>query len=246
MIYHAPKLLNKLPGITAGFTYAKRDSYNTKESICGLNFGENTGSSMQVIKQNLEVLNHEINDNGNIALADQIHGADVSMISNPGYYTGIDGFITKENSLLVGIKAADCAAILLADPTNDTLAAVHAGWRGAASGILPNTLDRMKKEGSDLSELVCYISPCISVKNFEIGEEVAEKFPSKFINWSIGEKPHLNLKGYLAEQLGDAGVRKYNIEIDPRCTIDDSSFYSYRRERDKAGRMLAFITQTKN
>jgi YfiH family protein len=246
MIYHAPKLLNRLPGITAGITYAKRDIYNTTESINGLNLGENTGSSMQVVKRNLEILDQEINDNGNIALADQIHGADVSVISDSGYYTGIDGFITTENRLLIGIKVADCVAILLADSTTHALAAVHAGWRGAASGILPNTLDKMKKEGSDLSELVCYISPCISVRNFEVGEEVAEKFPSQFINRSIGEKPHLDLKGFLASQLRDAGVQNSNIEIDPRCTVDNSSFYSYRRERDKAGRMLAFITQTLN
>ena len=244
MIYHPPKLLNALPGISAGITYANRDSYNTSESIRGLNFGENTNSSMPVIKQNLDLLDHEISDNGNIALADQIHGACVSLVSESGYYTGIDGFITKRNELLIGIKVADCAAILLADATTSIVAAVHAGWRGAAAGVLPNTLNLMKKEGADLQELMCYISPCISLKNFEIGEEVAEEFPTQFIDRSIGAKPHLDLKEFLASQLRDADIKNSNIEIDSRCTISDELFYSYRREGDRSGRMMAFIQRT--
>lgn len=246
MFYNTPKQLNSLPGITAGITYASRDKFNTAEPIRGLNFGENTETSMPVIKRNLKLLNSKINHNGNFALAEQVHGADVSVVSAAGYYTGTDGLITKENGLLIGIKVADCAAILLSDTTNGIIAAVHAGWKGAAADILPNALDKMKNAGAESGNIVCYISPCISVKNFEIGEEVAEKFPSKFINRSIGKKPHLNLKEFLKTQLVDAGVSISNIDIDSRCTVDDPSFYSFRRERDKAGRMLAFITQTTN
>ncbi|HKL16223.1 MAG TPA: polyphenol oxidase family protein, partial [Balneolaceae bacterium] len=95
-------------------------------------------------------------------------------------------------------------------------------------------------------QMKCYISPCLSMKNFEIGEEVALRFPTTFINRNIGKKPHLNLKAFLEQELINAGVRKNSIDIDSRCTIDDTSFYSFRRERDKAGRMLAFITQTDN
>lgn len=246
MIYHAPKQLNSLAGITAGITYANRDKYNSEEFIKGLNFGENTETSMAVIKRNLNVLDRKINHNAKFAIAEQIHGSEVSVVSEPGYYTSFDGLITKEKSLLIGIKIADCAAILLSDPTKRIIAAVHAGWRGAAAGILPNALNKMKIAGAEPSEIVCYLSPCIALKNFEIGEEVAEKFPSRFIDRSIGKKPHLYLKEFLKAQLVDAGVDVSNIEIDARCTVDDSSFYSHRRERDKAGRMLAFITQTTN
>lgn len=246
MIYDAPKQLNSLHGITAGITYASREKFNRSEFISGLNFGENTRTPMPVVKRNLDVLNREIKHNSNFALAEQVHGADVSVVSEPGYYTGIDGVVTSKKNLVIGIKVADCAAILLSDPVNGIIAAVHAGWRGAAAGILSIALDKMKTAGAELGNIICYISPCISVQNFEIGEEVAEKFPAQFIDRSIGQKPHLNLKEFLSTQLNDAGVSISNIEIDSRCTIDDTSFYSFRRERDKAGRMLAFINQSPN
>lgn len=250
MNYHAPQQLNSLSGIKAGIkagiTYANRDIDRADDSTEGINFGDNTGIPMSVMKKNLELLDNEINHNGNFALAEQVHGADISVVSEPGYYSGVDGLITTNKNLVISIKVADCAAVLLADPSAGVISAVHAGWRGAAAGILPNALDKMKKEGAEPINIKCYVSPCISLQNFEIGEEVAEKFPSQFINRSIGKKPHLNLKEFLQAQLVDAGLSLSNIEIDSRCTIDDDSFYSYRRERDKAGRMLAFIKLTPN
>lgn len=246
MIYYSPKKLNGLSGLIAGLTYASRDEFNSSEFIEGLNFGENTKTLMPVLKHNLDVLNHAINHNGNFALAEQVHGADVSMVSEAGYYSGADGLVTTNKNLVIGIKVADCAAVLLSDPVNNVIAAVHAGWRGAAAGILPNALDKMKETGAKPVNILCYISPCISVRNFEIGEEVAEKFPSQFIDRSFGRKPHLNLKEFLRVQLVDTGVLQSNIELDSRCTINDTSFYSHRRERDEAGRMLAFIKQTPN
>jgi len=246
MIYHAPKKLNDLSSVKAGLTYAKRERFNTSESIHGLNFGDNTSASIQVIEHNLGVLNDELDHNGKIALAEQVHGADVLVVNSPGYYPGVDGLVTSAAELLIAVKVADCAAILISDTKAGVIAAVHAGWRGAASGILHNAIRKMEGQGAAPKQMKCYISPCLSMKNFEIGEEVALRFPTTFINRNIGKKPHLNLKAFLEQELINAGVRKNSIDIDSRCTIDDISFYSFRRERDKAGRMLAFITQTDN
>lgn len=246
MIYHAPKYLNRIQGIKAGITYAERDFFNQKESIPGLNFGENTNAPMPVIKRNLITLNDEINHNGNIALAEQIHGSDVEVVSGSGYFDGVDGLVTKQFGLLIGIKVADCAAILISDPVMGVIAALHAGWRGATSGILPNTIEVMEKEGAEIKNMRCYISPCLSLENFEIGEEVAIQFPSACVDRTIGKKPHLNLKAFLRQQMSDIGILSNHVEIDKRCTIDDTTFYSFRRERDNAGRMLAFIKQSHN
>jgi len=245
MIYHAPKILNEKSGIKAGITLSARDSYNQAEPISGLNFGESTNTSISVVKRSLIKLNDEIDHNGKIALAEQVHGADVAVVSGAGYFTGIDGLITRESDLLIGIKVADCAAILISDPVSGVIAAVHAGWRGAASGILPNAIKIMQQEEAETKNMRCYISPCLSLENFEIGEEVAEQFPSACIDRTIGKKPHLNLKAFLCQQMTDKGIRLDHIEVDARCTIDDTTFYSFRREREYAGRMLAFIKQSR-
>lgn len=246
MIYHAPRQLNKISHIKAGFTYAMRESINQDESISGLNFGDNTTTSLGVVKHNIQLLNDELEHNGHIALAEQVHGARIADVNKPGYYYGVDGLVTSAPDLLIGVKVADCAAILMADTNTGVIAAVHAGWRGAASNILPAAVQKMEEKGASAEQIYCYISPCITKENFEIGEEVAEQFPSEFIDRTIGKKPHLNLKAFLKQQLTELRVRKSRIEIDLRCTINDNSFYSFRRERDNAGRMLAFIRQTDN
>jgi YfiH family protein len=244
MTYFAPPILNKINGITAGITYSNREELNQTASIPGLNFGENTDVPMHLVKRNLSHLNELLGHTGDIALAEQVHGSEVKTVTKAGYYKGADGLITNRSDLLLGIKVADCAAILMSDSDAGVLAAVHAGWRGASSHILPNALNKMIGLGASPEQIRCYLSPCLSLKNFEIGEEVAEQFPSGFIDRAIGHKPHLDLKGYLKQQLIEAGINDTNIECDARCTIDDTSFYSHRRERDHAGRMLAFIKQT--
>lgn len=245
MIFHSPNIVNKIKGVEAGFTYALRDRFNESESIPGLNFGENTDVTKSIVRDNFNILNKEIGHTGRMALAEQVHKSDTKVVTESGYHRGVDGLITTEQNLLIGVKAADCAALLMADSEKGVIAAIHAGWRGAASNILPKAIEEMKAQGANTKNIYCYISACLSLNNFEIGEEVANNFPSSFVDQTIGNKPHLDLKRFLEQQLLDKGIQKSNIEVDPRCTIDDLSFYSFRRERDKAGRMLAFIKQTR-
>lgn len=241
-IYHIPKVFVPIPGIQAGITYSNRKTVNMNGKLTGLNLGDNTGAPTSEINKNFKRLSDELQWNSErIALAEQVHGGDVIVVNKPGFYKNIDGLVTTENELTIAIKVADCAAVLLADPSTRSIAAVHAGWRGAAANILPIVIEKLKSTGADISKLAAYISPCISLQNFEVGEEVASQFDATFINWDIGAKPHLDLKSFLNQQLLDAGVNEQQIEIDQRCTIEDTRFYSFRRERQNAGRMLAFI-----
>ena len=246
-IYHTPELFSSLPAYKAGITYANRGAININGSIPGLNLGDNTGVPESEIQENFNKLSDESGlIKQNLALAEQVHGCEVEIVTSPGFYENVDGFVTSEENLAIAVKVADCAAVLLVDRSTNIHAVVHAGWRGAAANILPNAISKMKSLGADMSETVAYISPCISLQHFEVGEEVASQFDSTFINRSIGKKPHLDLKSFLYHQLLGEGVHQENIEADPRCTIEDSRFYSYRRERQQAGRMLAFIMYSQN
>ena len=246
-MYHTPKQFKKLPGIEAGVTLANRKTINTNGRPRGLNLGDNTVAINSEIEQNFQRFTSEVGStHQDIALADQVHGNNVKVVDQPGFYTNLDGLITKQEGLLLGVKIADCAALLFADNSSGTIAAVHAGWRGAAAGIIQNAIANMLNCGSDMSDTSVFVSPCISVQNFEIGEEVADQFPSIYINRRFGKKPHLDLKSFVKQQLLDGGIKKVNIEMDPRCTVEDNLFYSYRRERQEAGRMLAFIRLNNN
>ncbi|MGF1669960.1 MAG: polyphenol oxidase family protein, partial [Balneolaceae bacterium] len=144
--------------------------------------------------------------------------------------------------LILGIQVADCAAILLSDPENHIIGASHAGWRGAAAGIVMKTISMMISAGARPDRMIAFISPCISQEKFEVGPEVAEQFPDEYVDSKSFKKPHVDLKGFIKHQLLRTGIPDKQIETSELCTyLDRDKFYSFRRERHRAGRMLGMI-----
>ncbi len=228
--------------ITVFFTESNRHTFHSERGVPGLDLGFNTRSPDPIIRQNYETLGKELgNKKLKLALARQVHAARIREVSEPGIYEETDGLITTIPALALGIQVADCAAVLAADETNGVIGAFHAGWRGAAGGIVPKGIEQMKKRGAHPGQMAVYISPCISRKNFEVGEEVARRFPAEFCDFENYEKPHVDLKSFITHQLIHSGIPGNQIEVSQECTLDDERFYSYRRERERAGRMLAFI-----
>ncbi len=211
-------------------------------NIEGLNLGFNTEESAEIIEKNREILADSIETQLiHIAFANQVHGSDIVDVSKGGIYDEADGFITSEQGLALAIQVADCAAVLFGDSEAGIIAAVHAGWRGAVAGIVPKAVGRMMARGSEPEDIKVFISPCISTQNFEVGEEVAEQFPSQFVDNNSYVKPHVDLKGFIIDQLISLGVRESHIEANTRCTFADENLYSYRRNGRKSGRMMGII-----
>tara|TARA_R110002124_G_scaffold287314_1_gene472613 strand:- start:3476 stop:4231 length:756 start_codon:yes stop_codon:yes gene_type:complete len=227
--------------ISSWFT-KKGESVQDDYEIEGLNLGFNTKEKKETVEGNRNFLANNIStDVSNIAFANQVHGNEILEVKKGGIYENIDGFITREKGLALAIQVADCAAILLADSKAGIISAVHAGWRGAEASIVPDALQKMIALGADLKDIKVFLSPCISQEKFEIGEEVASKFPDGFIDRKSFSKPHMDIKGFIKSQLLNAGVFESNIEIDSGCTFSDSDYYSYRRDGKKAGRMMGII-----
>ncbi len=167
----------------------------------------------------------------------------IGFVSEGGTYPSTDGLVTKIPGLTLAIQVADCAAVLLWDATNNVIAALHVGWRGAAGNIVLRGIEEVVRQGGEAKHLKAFVSPCISQKNFEVGIEVAEQFPDRVVNYTDFEKPHVDLKAFINNQLRSAGISEQNIEIRPECTIDDADqFYSFRREGKNSGRMMALIS----
>jgi YfiH family protein len=170
-----------------------------------------------------------------------VHGNTVHIVSEGGIHNDGDGFVTNVPGVAVSVMVADCAAILLADRKARVVGALHAGWRGTVGGIVKSGVDAMVSLGASPSDLEAYIGPCISQSCFELGEEVASQFPDKYVDRSK-PKPHADIRGWLKDQLLETGVIHNNIEVDPSCTFADADhFYSYRRQGDASGRMMALI-----
>ncbi len=155
-----------------------------------------------------------------------------------------DGLATAEVSLTIGVRTADCVPILLLDTKRRAMAAVHAGWRGTAAGIVQRAIRSMTDWfETDPTHVYAAIGPCIRECCYEVGMEVAREFTGLFPEWPpVTGKRHLNLVEANRRQLRAAGVRPGHISDSGLCTFClPEYFFSFRREPANAGRMLSAI-----
>jgi len=241
-----PYLSQATGEINAFFTLRNDDLLGKQSLGSALKPDEDTSFDQQELNEKRKNLFETLGlDPDWTAWAHQIHSNRVKYITDGGRYGGVDALVTEVPGLSLIIQVADCAALLMADRKNKIIAAAHAGWRGAAGDILPNTLQAMFRHGAEASAIEAFVSPCISLENFEVGEEVAEQFPDSVVDRSSYRKPHVDLKMFLKNQLMNNGVPENQIEVSGDCTIaNPDKYFSYRREQDKAGRMLGVITIT--
>lgn len=170
----------------------------------------------------------------------QVHSDIVRIVDGNSNTEEADALITNEKQLMLLIKIADCAAILLYDKINEVIAAVHSGWRGTKADIASKTISQMKQNfGTEANSLLAYISPSASVNNYEVGKEFVDYFP-KYIS-KRGNKYYFDNKKAIKNQLLNAGLSKDNIEVSDICTIENKDYHSYRRDGERSGRMGAFI-----
>ncbi|MDE5750596.1 MAG: peptidoglycan editing factor PgeF [Duncaniella sp.] len=175
-----------------------------------------------------------------LVLPRQTHSAEVAVTDGtPMNLHGVDGLITSRPRLLIGVSTADCVPVVLADPVGRRIAVVHAGWRGAVGGIVENALARMASLGSDPADILVAFGPSICPGCFEVGEEVAVRFPEFCVDRSL-PKPHVDLHTFIASRLQDCGVPVSNISpfdstLCTRCHPDQ--FFSARASGVASGRV---------
>ncbi len=171
-----------------------------------------------------------------LATVKQVHSADVLIADHPGLQGTGDAIVCAAKGLQVSVKTADCLPILLVDPVARVVAAVHAGWRGTAQHIVEKALDVMSNRfGSHLQDVEAAIGPGIGVCCFQVGAEVAREFGP----YEGESKTFLDLAMINEEQLaGTRTVYKANT-----CTFCGKQFWSFRREKEEAGRMISYIGQ---
>ena len=150
-----------------------------------------------------------------------------------------DAFVTTATDLKIAVRTADCAPVLMTD--GKVIAVVHAGWKGAVSGVLEAALLEMLRQGADLSRIVAAVGPCIhesSYPNPDLNKFLSEDV-MRFLPIYPDGVPHFNLPGYVMYRLDRAGISDIDlIDID---TYIDEDFYSYRRDPENPGRQYTFI-----
>ncbi len=171
-----------------------------------------------------------------MASVKQIH-SDVSFVAHePGCVGEGDAIITRDPGVAVSVRTADCFPILLVDRDTRAVAAVHAGWRGTAAGVVLSSLARMRSDfGTDPRNVFAAIGPGIGKCCYQVGIEVARQFGMK-------DAGNLDLAVENKDQLIAAGLQPDRIDQVGGCTFcHPAQFFSWRRDRDRAGRMISFI-----
>lgn len=171
----------------------------------------------------------------------QVHGDRIRIIDEKSEIEDSDGMMTNIKGLVLNVTLADCCGILIFDPENEAIAALHSGWRGTQHNIAKKGIGMMEEiYNSDPEKILVYLSPCASGENYEVGEDVAKFFPNS-VKQISEEKYLFDNHNEIKSQLLDSGVLTKHIEISEICTISDINYHSFRRDKDKSGRMSCFI-----
>lgn len=238
----------------AGFTHAffTRRGGVSEGAFASLNASPDVGDRAEHVTENLRRMARFLGvAPGELYVPRQVHGRGVLVLDEATRAsvgtTQADALVTREPALACAVRTADCVPLLLGDAESGFAAAVHAGWRGVALGIAGTTVEVMTRMGCRAAALTAAIGPHISVEAFEVGDEVARELArasggADVVNRAPGGKPHVDLGKILAAQLVAAGLAPAHVERLPGCTYrDGASFFSYRRDGQQSGRMLAAI-----
>ena len=175
---------------------------------------------------------------GNLATLHQIHS---DIVVDAGGRSGSlgdgDALIDNTPGRLIAVKTADCIPILIVDPRQRAVGAVHAGWRGTVQMIAARAIQDMQgRFSSRPDELLVVIGPGIGKCCYEVGPEVARQF-AEFVD----SNRHVDLPSANRHQIAGCGVPLDHIYIANLCTMCHSEFHSFRRDKQQAGRMLSVV-----
>ena len=154
--------------------------------------------------------------------AQQVHGERIGVVdeatTKDKCFDSCDGLITNQRGVCLGIYVADCCAVFIVDPVGNAIGLVHSGKKGTELGIVSNAIKSMAARfGSSYADLVVQLSPCIRPPHYET-----------------------DFAGEIVRQCRDLGVTAVN-DCGVCTACDLNRYYSYRTEKGRTGRMLAFL-----
>ena len=267
VFYRSPSLARV--GVPHGFS-TRLGGVSPAGPFASMNLGNPNGCPVQDDRANLylnyDLLHAAVGCSGRPrAFVWQVHGGVVASARAGQPFdteTKADAVVTDDPSRMASIRTADCVPILLSTHDGRVVAAVHAGWRGVAAGVVVRAAEAVRavaaeraknaadRRADDGVELFAAIGPSIGFDAFEVGPEVAATFEERFGGDAATlikpakepGKALIDLRAALRIQLIGVGVAEDAIDATDRCTFRDADeFFSHRRENGVTGRMAAIV-----
>ena len=237
-------LLDGLPGVRYGF-FGSRGGVSTG-LYASLNGGQGSGDDPGAVRENRRRVAGALGvAEAALVSAFQCHSDRAVAVTEPWTRETrprCDAMVTDRPGIGLGVLAADCGPVLLADAEAGVVGAAHAGWKGALAGVLPNAVAAMERLGADRSRIVAALGPCIRQASYEVGPE----FPAPFLEqdednaryFCAGARAghfQFDLGGYIVAQLEAAGLAAvYDTGLDTYANPD--RLFSYRRNTHRGHR----------
>ncbi|HEV7648168.1 MAG TPA: peptidoglycan editing factor PgeF [Actinophytocola sp.] len=206
------------------------------------NLGAGVGDDPAAVTANRNRLADELGlGRDRLVWMEQVHGRNAEIVDGPvaAAVEATDALVTAEPGLALIALCADCVPVLLADPVAGVVGAVHAGRVGARVGVVPAALDAMRRAGASAERIEVLLGPAACGECYEVPAamqaDVEKHLPGSASKTRKGT-PGLDIRAGLWQQLAGAGVAK--IGVDPRCTVEDPTLFSHRRE-GTTGRLAA-------
>ncbi len=206
-----------------------------------LNLGMHVGDNPQAVARNRQLLEPLVPSEP--VWLEQVHGTVVANADAASCRVQADACIARHRGAVCVVMTADCLPILLCDEAGTVVAAVHAGWKGLAAGVIEATVNAMEVAPH---RLIAWLGPAIGQEAFEVGAEVRAVFiahqaraAEAFVAHGGQGKYHADLYLLARQRLEALGIRK--VSGGNYCTYHQKDkFFSYRRD-GVTGRMGTFI-----
>ena len=180
------------------------------------------------------------------AFSEQVHGKNVLIVRQSDFnleikfkiIKNVDGLVTKEKNVFLGVKTADCIPILFFEPITGIIGVAHAGRKGTRLNIVKSVIQKMVESGAIVDSILIEMGPAISQEHYEVTQKIFQQF---VLETDIPQKERkLDLKKVIISQLIQEGIREKNIVNHKICTFEEEIFFSYRRDKTKE-RQISFI-----
>ena len=218
-----------------------------------LNCGIGSKDEEKNVIQNLNIVSKNFDIQSNkLILMSQTHSNKVLIVENSKNLKrfNCDALLTTNNEIALGVLTADCAPILIYEVEKKIVGCIHAGWKGAFTGVIENTLSKISEMGGDKKKLIVIIGPCISQKNYEVRDNFYSDFITKnkenekFFKKKNGGFFNFSLRAYINKKFEDLHVLKIeNIAVDSFASKNE--YFSHRRAKklgdDDYGRCISVI-----
>jgi YfiH family protein len=247
------EILKALPGLRHGFM--TREGGVSEGLYASLNCGYGSNDEAARVAENRRRAAARLALPATaLVTAYQTHSTRVADVTEPhaaDEAPEVDAMVTDRPGIALGILTADCAPVLLADAGARVIGAAHAGWRGALSGIVEETIEAMERKGARRARIVAAIGPCIGAGSYEVGPE----FPAAFLAQDPGNERFFrpapraghflfDLAGYVEARARAAGIAATERARADTCAEPDR-FFSYRRTVQQGlrdyGRLVSLI-----